>query len=118
VPFHPDPATAAADPATFDPAGARAWWCNVSAGNPDVAVSIPAVIAGVPGPIAMLGWRRRNDFMRTGGRPNTDNYLSLSHANRQEKSAGKGTEDFVHRTISFVLLKVGTRVGAHKLLWR
>jgi hypothetical protein len=99
VSFHPDPTAAAADPATFDPACAGTRWCYVGAGNPDVAVAVPTVVAGVPGPVPMLGWGRRNDFARTGWRPDADDHLSLCHAGREEKSADSGAEEFVHRAI-------------------
>jgi hypothetical protein len=37
----------------------------VGSGNPDISVTIPTVIARVPGPVTVLGRRRRNDFNGT-----------------------------------------------------
>jgi hypothetical protein len=61
---------------------------DVGAGNPDVLMAVPAMIAGVPHPVMMLGWRRRNDFVRTRRRTNSDDDLSLSHARGEEQGAG------------------------------
>jgi hypothetical protein len=82
-------------------------WLFVGSGYPDVGVTVPAVIAVVPGPIAMLRRRRWDDLMRTCRRSDTDDYLGLGNARGEEQSAGYSREEFLHRTVSFVVLKVG-----------
>jgi hypothetical protein len=88
VAFCPDPPSTLVDPATFNPAGMGVGRCDVGAGNPNIVFAVPAVIAGVPGPVTMLGWRRRNDFVRVRRRANSDDDLSLSHARSKEQGAG------------------------------
>jgi hypothetical protein len=78
----------------------RARWLLIGSGNPDVAVAIPAVVAGMPGPVAVLGWWRRDTFMGTGRRSDADDDLSLGNACRKEHSAGSDWEEFLHRAIS------------------
>jgi hypothetical protein len=96
VSFDPDPAAAAMVPVSFDPTGVGVGWFDVGAGNPDVAVAVPTVIAGVPGPVTMLSWGRRNDFVRAFRRSDTDDHLSLCYTGREEKSTNSGAEEFVH----------------------
>jgi hypothetical protein len=67
VSFNPDVASAAMSPVAIYPMGMRVWGLLVNAGDPDIAVAIPAMIAVMPGPITMLGRRRRDDFMRAFG---------------------------------------------------
>jgi hypothetical protein len=87
VAFDPDPATVMVGPVTFIPSGVRMGWFYVGSGNPDVAVAVPAVVASVPGPFTMLGWRRRNDFMGTLRWTDADNDLGLGDACSEKKAA-------------------------------
>jgi hypothetical protein len=102
VAFDPDPAAAAVGPVAFDPAGAGVGRFHVGSGNPDVGVAVPAVVAGMPGPVAMLGRRRRNDFVGACRRPYTDDDLGLGNASSEEKDAGNSREEFLHRAISLI----------------
>jgi hypothetical protein len=65
VAFDPDIAAVSVGPVAFDPAGVGVGWFDVGSGNPDVAVAVPAVVAGVPGPVGMLMRWDRDDFNRT-----------------------------------------------------
>jgi hypothetical protein len=58
----------------------------VDSGNPDVAVAVPTVIAAMPGPITMLGWRWRNNFMRTFRWPNTNYNLGLGNTRGEQNT--------------------------------
>jgi hypothetical protein len=66
VAFLPDPASVVLDPVAFNPVGVRVGWLFVGSGNPDVGMAVPAVVAGVPGPVGMLVERGRNGFYRAG----------------------------------------------------
>jgi len=58
----PDVATALFAPLTWDPDGAGMGWPTVGAGDPDITVAVPAMIAGNPD---VAGVRRSwNDFNR------------------------------------------------------
>jgi hypothetical protein len=62
VAFDPDVATATVGPVAIHPMGAAMGRFGIKAGMPYIGVSIPDVIAGVPGPVTMLRGRGRNDF--------------------------------------------------------
>jgi hypothetical protein len=51
----PDVAAAAGTPVAFYPVGALKGRALVTAGDPNVAVAVPAVVAGVPGPTGAGG---------------------------------------------------------------
>jgi hypothetical protein len=75
--FHPDVAVAVVVPVAIHPLGMRVGRLDVSSGNPDIGVTVPAMIAGVPCPIRMLmGWGR-DMFDGTRRRTDTDDDLSL-----------------------------------------
>jgi hypothetical protein len=100
VAFHPDIAFAMMVPVPVDPTSVGMGWFDVSSGDPDVGVAVPAVVAGVPGPIGVLvGWGR-NVLDGTGGWANPYDDLGLCNACREEERAGDGGEDFLHRAIS------------------
>jgi hypothetical protein len=80
VAFNPDVAAAPVVPVTVDPAGVGVGWFHVGSGNPDVAIAVPAVVAGVPGPVGVFVWRTRNDFMWPLGGTDTDDDLGLCNA--------------------------------------
>jgi hypothetical protein len=92
-------------PMTINPNGVRMWGALVDPGNPDVAVAIPTVIATVPGPITMLGGRRRNDFMRTFRWPNTNDNLGLGNTCGEQDTASDSEEGFLHRAILLITTK-------------
>jgi hypothetical protein len=95
VSFDPDPAAAAMGPVTFDPTGVGMRRFDVGAGNPGVALTVPAVVAGVPSPFTMLRWRRRNDFMRTLRWTDANNDLGLGNTSSEEKSTGNNREELL-----------------------
>jgi hypothetical protein len=100
VAFHPDIAFAMVVPVAVDPTSVGMGWFDVGSGNPDITVAVPAVVAGVPGPIGVLvGWGR-NTLDRTGRRADPDDDLGLCNACREEEGAGDSGEDFLHRAIS------------------
>jgi hypothetical protein len=78
VSFHPDIAATAMCPVAFDPARMRMWRFFIPSRNPNVCVSIPALIAGMPGPVAMLRrWGRNYLALMVGWRPDTDHELRV-----------------------------------------
>jgi hypothetical protein len=85
VAFDPDVAVATVVPVTVDPVGMGVWWFHIGSGNPDVALTIPTMVAVVPCPVGMLVGRRRNDFMRTLWRTYTDYDLGLGYACGKKK---------------------------------
>jgi hypothetical protein len=101
VAFDPDVFAMPAIPVTGNPVGMRMWRLDVDTGNPDIVIAFPAVIAGMPGPVAMLGRGRRDDFVGWRRGANGDMNLSVSDADRQKKRAGYGEELLLH---AFVLL--------------
>jgi hypothetical protein len=92
VAFDPDVTAAAVGPVAFNPASVGVGWFHVGSGNPDIAVAVPTVVAGVPGPVTMLGRRSRNDFVGACRRPDADDDLGLGDASREEKAAGNSRE--------------------------
>jgi hypothetical protein len=84
--------------------------CNIGSWDPDVVGAVPAVIAGVPRPVAMLRRRRWNalDWPRR-RRTDADDYLGLGDACCQKEGAGGKGNKFLHCSISsecFILLIV------------
>jgi hypothetical protein len=100
VAFDPDIATAAVGPVAFDPARTGAGGLLIGSGDPYVAVAVPAVVAGVPGPVAVFWWRGRDYFTGPGRGADTDNNLSLCNASGEKNCAGNNREEFLHRAIS------------------
>jgi hypothetical protein len=91
VPFVPNVTAAFAAPLTRDPDCARMWGTLVAATYPDIAMTIPAMVAWHPNPIAVRARRSRNDFDRTGwGRPNADNDLGVRNAGREQDCSSGG----------------------------
>jgi hypothetical protein len=76
----------------------------IDSGNPDIALSVPAVVAIVPGPVAMLGRRRRNAFAGRRRRTDTDGDLSLCYTGGEEESAG-AEEEILSHVVLLVLLE-------------
>jgi hypothetical protein len=81
VAFDPDVATTSVGPVTIDPAGVGMGRTLINSRDPDIMGAVPAVIAGVPGPVAMLRRGRRNTFNRSRWWwSDTNNNLCLSNA--------------------------------------
>ena len=98
--FDPDVAFAVMVPMPVHPMSMGMGWFDVGSGDPDVGVAVPAVIAGVPGPIGVLmGWGR-NVLDRTGRWADPDDDLGSCNACRKEEGAGGNREDFLHRAVS------------------
>jgi hypothetical protein len=100
VAFNPDPPTTPVVPVTLDPAGVGVRRFGIGSGNPDVAFAVPAMVAVVPCPFAMLRGRGRDDFVRPLRRTDTDYDLGLCNSGREKEDAGNCREDFVHCAIS------------------
>jgi hypothetical protein len=59
VTFNPDVAVAVVVPVAIDPVGVGVGCLDIGSRDPDVAVAIPALVAGGPGPLGVLvGWGR------------------------------------------------------------
>jgi hypothetical protein len=85
---------------TLDPVGVGVRWFDVGAGNPDVAFAVPAMVAVVPCPFAMLRGRGRDDFVRPLRRTDTDYDLGLCNSCGEKEGASKCREEFNHCAIS------------------
>jgi hypothetical protein len=117
VAFDPDILAAAMVPATGNPAGVRMRRRDVFTRDPDVGAPVPAVISGVPYPIAMLWRRRRHYLARPGWRANGDVDLGpgVGGTDTQEQRAGCGEELLLHESFSLELLPNWTQISAGKL---
>jgi hypothetical protein len=101
VAFDEDIAAVAVGPATLDPAGVRVRGLDVGSGNPDVVFAIPAVIAGVPGPVWMFVRCDRDDFNGARrGRADADDHLCANYAGAQQNDAGGNEELLLHGFLS------------------
>jgi hypothetical protein len=78
--FDPDIATAMVVPVAIDPARVGVRWFDVVSGNPDVAITVPTMVAGVPCPAGMLVGRGRDNFMGPFRRTDADDDLGLCYA--------------------------------------
>jgi hypothetical protein len=78
-------------------------WLLIGTGDPDVALSVPAVVAVVPGPVAVLGRWRRDDFAGRRWRPDADGDLGLRDAGAEEESAGAEEEILFHVVLLMLL---------------
>jgi len=108
VSFDPNVFAVAMVPVAFDPASVWMWRRNVLAGDPNVGVAVPAMIAGVPGPVAVLVRRRWNHFVRTRRRANGDVNLSCCDASGEEERARCSEKLLLHE---IDLLKNCSRLG-------
>ena len=94
----PDVASALGTPLAFNPNSAAMGRAAVATGNPDVAVTVPTVIAGDPDPVAVNGWGRGDDFYGARRRrANADHDLRVGHADGEEECAGCGEDLLLHR---------------------
>jgi hypothetical protein len=95
-------------PTAIDPSCMRARRLHIGSRNPHIASSIPAVIAGMPGPVGMFMGRWRNSFNWTRRRwSNTDDDLGARNTCGQQKAASGGEEYFLHRAISLLVQLIG-----------
>jgi hypothetical protein len=96
VAFAPYITVAMVVPVAVDPASVGVGWGDIGTGDPDVAVSVVTVIAGMPSPVGMLvGWRR-NTLHGARRRTDTDYDLGLCDACGKKECAGGNGEDFLH----------------------
>jgi hypothetical protein len=100
VAFYPDIATAAMVPVPFGPTSMGMGRFDVGPGNPDVAIAVPTVVAGVPCPVRMFVRRRRHDLVWALRWGDADYDLGLCNACGENKRAGNSGEEFLHRAIS------------------
>jgi hypothetical protein len=102
VTFYPDVFAVAMLPASSDPASVGVWRLNVFAWNPNIGVAVPTVIAGVPGPIAVLRWGHWNDFAWTRWRADGDVDLSAGTCGSysEKKGACCGEKLLLHEAFS------------------
>jgi hypothetical protein len=104
VAFDPDVAARAVAPVAGNPAGVGVGWSLVDAGDPDITLTIPAGVAGVPGPVAGLGGRGWDAFAGRWRRTDADGELGLCDAGGEEKSAS-AEEEVLSHVMLLVLLK-------------
>jgi hypothetical protein len=104
VAFDPDVAFAVVVPVAVDPVSVGVGWFDVSSGDPDVGAAVPAVVAGVPGPVGMLVWGRRNGFIRTRRGTDANDDLGLCNSCGEQKAAGGSEKEFLHRILLVVLV--------------
>jgi hypothetical protein len=90
VAFYPDIAVMTVIPVAGDPACVGVRRGLIDAGNPYVAVAVPAVVAVMPGPVRVLvGWSR--DYLVDRWRRTDANYdLSLSDACSEDETTDAG----------------------------
>jgi hypothetical protein len=100
VPFSPDVAVVAVIPTTIDPSGVGMWGLLVGSGNPDVAVTVPAMVASVPGPIGVLVGTRWNYLADTSGRADAHYDLRVCYSCGESKSTDCREKKFVHEALS------------------
>ena len=81
----PDVAAALGTPLARDPDGAAMRRTAVGAGDPDVGVAVPAVVAGYPDPVAVNGWGRgATSTGRGGGGPMRIKIWALATPTREK----------------------------------
>lgn len=113
VAFDPDVTAVSRDPMAPDPNCVGAGWLNVISGGPHIVAAVPAVIAGVPGPVGVCRRRRRNAFDSVRRRwADADDDLGVCDTCSEKEAAGGGEEDFLHRAISYMVLMVERAFGA------
>jgi hypothetical protein len=96
----PDVAATLFAPVALNPDCAAVWRMAEGTVDPDIAVAVPAVVAGNPNP-ALVGWGR-DDFDGARRRwANADDNLRVGSADREEEGTGCGEELFLHLSFSF-----------------
>jgi hypothetical protein len=102
----PDIAAALVYPAAVDPDGSVTGRGSIGTRDPDVAGTVPAMVAMAPGPIGMSVGARRNDFAWRYRWPDPDDDLGIGDTCGKEKTTNGSEKNFFHRAISFVMLLV------------
>jgi len=90
VAFYPHIAVVVVVPVACYPFGVGVWGGLIGAGNPYVAVAVPAVVAVVPGPLGMLVGRGRDGFANRGRRTNANYNLGLRDACGEDEPTDAG----------------------------
>jgi hypothetical protein len=91
VSFVPDVTAALAAPLTLHPNRATTRGTLVVAADPDVTMTVPAVIAADPDPIAVLVGHNRDDFDRTRWRrSDADNNLCIRRTGCKQDYSSRG----------------------------
>jgi hypothetical protein len=120
VAVDPDVLAMARRPVAGDPASMRTRRSGIDSGNPDVGVSIPAVIAALPDPVRVLMGAGRNDLTarRWRGYGDMEPDLCGCGADGQKGKAGGGENLFLHVSFSLELLPFRTLPWGKKLRWQ
>jgi hypothetical protein len=81
----PDVATALMNPLASNPDGVAMGWLDIGSGDPDVAISVPAMVALMPGPVGVFArrWRHALDDVGRGTDANDD--LSVGEGSHAQK---------------------------------
>jgi hypothetical protein len=104
----PDVAAALFAPLTGDPNGSAMRRTAIDSRNPDIAVAVPAVVAGNPD--VTFVWRSGNDLNRARWRwADTDDDLRVSCANREKESRYSDKEIALYVQDCLLLLSDGCR---------
>ena len=108
VAFDPDIAATAMGPVSLHPTRMRMRWLSVVAGNPYVAATVPAMVAGLPDPVTMLWRRGGNHFDRARRRrADADDDLGIRQGAGCEQSAeGECHELTIHKAFSFRVVHI------------
>jgi hypothetical protein len=102
VSFSPDITAATAIPVTRYPASAAMWRLLIATRNPDVALSIPTVVAVMPCPVAMPRRWRRDALAYRRRRPNTDDKLCVGYGASGKKGSKGKCQDFTIHGFEFL----------------
>ncbi len=104
APFDPYIAPVAMDPAAFNPACVGMRGLLVGARNPDIVRAIPAMIAGMPGPVGMIMRYWRYYFNGTWrGRTNANDNLRIRGSGREKNGTCCDQELLLH--VCYLLAK-------------
>jgi hypothetical protein len=122
----PHIASAARAPVTFHPVRVGVGRTLVVAGDPDVAVTVPAVVARVPGPVAVLRGRHGDDLNGARRRrPNADDDLRSGNGSAGGKNkTGNGGKNLLHvqllsvRSVGRELVRADASLTAKVVLCR
>jgi hypothetical protein len=81
----PDVAATLVDPLASNPDGVSVGWFDIRSGDPNVAISVPAVVALMPSPVGVFvrGWGYALDDVGRGADANDD--LSLGKGSHAQK---------------------------------
>ncbi len=101
VAFDEDITTVAVSPVPGNPDRVGAGWRNILTGNPDIVCAVPAMVSGVPCPVAVLRRWGRDPLNGTRwGWPDTDDDLCARRTCAQQQGACGNQELFLHSAIS------------------